>query len=236
MATTKANGVAGKNGNSKVERITIPAPTVEGLLGENHISIAAPKVITATYRLTGNAPLVVNKFSAKAREQIRRTQEAGPQAKKGKIREPKDFQLCYNQARHISTEGWDGIAAPAFRNAMIDACRMVGFKMTHAKCSVFVVADGIDADEGTPLVRIHGEPRYAEHCVRNDSGVVDIRARPLYATWEVHLNVRFNADQFTTSDVGHLLMHAGISIGVGEGRPFSKNSAGQGWGTFDVTF
>jgi hypothetical protein len=132
MATTKANGVAGKNGSSKVERITIPAPTLEGMPGEI-VTIPAPKVITATYRLIGNAPLVINKFSAKAREQIRRTQEAGPQAKKGKIRDPKDFEQCYNQARHISTEGWDGIAAPAFRNAMIDACRMVGFKMTHAK-------------------------------------------------------------------------------------------------------
>lgn len=228
MVTTK-NGVAGKGGAAKAERVVVPPPGAE-----QRVTIPAPNIITAVYTLRGTAPLVVNKFSEKARRQMRLAQEAGPQGKKGKQREPKNFEQCYRDAKHISTEGWEGLAASAFRSACIDACRLVGFKMTHAKCSIFVVADGLDVDEGTGLVRISGESRYAEHCVRNDSGVADIRARPMYENWTVDLTVRFNADQFTVVDVANLLMHAGISVGVGEGRPFSKNSAGMGWGTFAV--
>lgn len=198
------------------------------------IVIPAPNIVTARFRLIGTAPLVVNKFGFKARTMMREAQEAGPKGKKGKKRDPKNFQECFEGAKHYSTDGWEGIAAPAFRNAMIDACRMVGFKMTHAKCSVFVIADGVAKGDGMPLVRIHGESHYSEHCVRNDSGVADIRARPMYDNWSVNLTVKFNGDQFSVTDVANLLQHAGIAVGVGEGRPFSPNSAGMGWGTFEV--
>jgi len=111
---------------------------------------------------------------------------------------------------------------------------MVGFKMTHARCSVFVVADGFDADDATPLVRItKGEPQYLELAVRLETGVCDIRPRPMWEPgWEANVRIRFDADQFSVSDVANLLLRAGAQIGVGEGRPFSKNSKGMGWGMF----
>ena len=37
-----------------------------------------------------------------------------------------------------------------------------------------------------------------------------------------------------TQDVTNLLMRVGQQVGIGEGRPDSKNSAGMGWGTFNV--
>ncbi len=86
--------------------------------------------------------------------------------------------------------------------------------MSRAKLALFVLADGIDADDGTPLVRItKGEPRYAEHFVRNESGVCDLRPRPLWeAGWEASVRVRFDADQFTLLDVANLLSRAGIQV------------------------
>jgi len=34
--------------------------------------------------------------------------------------------------------------------------------------------------------------------------------------------------------VTNLLSRVGMQVGIGEGRPFSKNSAGMGWGTFEL--
>jgi len=203
--------------------------------GVQALVIAPPNFVTAALTIRGIAPLVLNKFSQKAREQIRQTQEAGSVAKKGRKREPKDFQKCYEQAKHVSLDGWLGIPAPAFRAALVSACRMCGFQMTKAKLSVFVEADGFGED-GTPLVQLtKGEPEYHEAYARNETGVVDLRARPMWQPgWEAVVRVRFDADQFTLEDVANLMMRVGLQVGIGEGRPDSKKSCGMGWGLFEL--
>lgn len=199
--------------------------------------IKEPKFEIARFKIVGTAPYVQNKFSQKAREQMRKTQEGGSTSKsKRGAREAKNFMETYEQAKHISHDGWVGIPAPAFRNAMISACRLVGFKMTLAKLSVFVQPDGFDADDGTPLVKItKGEAKPAEHMVRLATGVADVRWRPMWQPgWEAIVTVFYDADQFTQQDVANLMMRVGMQVGVGEGRPDGKNSAGMGWGTFSL--
>ena len=201
---------------------------------DKSLVISAPKFQTASFKIIGSAPYVQNKFSAKAREQMKQKQEAGSQGKKGVKREPKDFQAAYQAAMYVSTDGWHGIPAPSFRNASISACRLAGFKMTLAKLSIFIEADGFDAETGTPLVKISkGRPQYHEAAVRNESGVCDIRPRPMWREgWEAVVRVRFDADQFSVEDVANLMMRVGQQVGIGEGRPDSTNSAGIGWGLF----
>jgi hypothetical protein len=199
------------------------------------LTISAPNFQTAEFRIRGNAPYVQNKFSHKARITMKETQEAGSTSRKGKKKEPKNFHDNFKQSQHVSPDGWYGIPAPAFRAAMVSACKIAGFAMTRAKLSVFVEADGFDADDQTPLVRItKGEPEYAEHIVRIQM-TTDIRARAMWRPgWEAVVRVKFDADQFTLTDVANLLMRVGMQVGVGEGRPDSKTSTGMGWGTFDV--
>ncbi len=148
---------------------------------KKEVTIKAPNFETAEFTIIGNTPYVQNAFPQKAKNQMKEKQESGEKAKKGKAREAKDFQECYAQAQHISKEGWNGIPAAGFRAAMISACRIVGFKMTLAKLAVFVLADGIDKNDGSPLVKIiRGEPHYVEHSVRLETGVTDIRARAMF--------------------------------------------------------
>lgn len=200
------------------------------------LTIPEPNLQTAAFEIVGTAPYVQNKFAAKAKQMMRETQEAGSTSRKGRKKDPKDFEQCYRDAMHVSDDGWIGIPAPAFRCALISACRVCGFQMTKAKLSVFVLADGIDSDDGTPLVQIRtGEPEYHEMAVRNASGVADIRPRPMWRSWSAIVRVRYDGDQFTIDDVANLLVRAGQQVGVGEGRPDSKNSAGMGWGTFEIT-
>ena len=66
------------------------------------------------------------------------------------------------------------------------------------------------------------------------NGTAMVVIRPLWREWGAMVRVRYDADQFSAEDVINLMNRAGQQIGVGEGRPFSKNSAGLGWGTFVV--
>ncbi len=208
----------------------------QGEVKEVHLTIAPPNILTASFRIKGTAPLVMNKFSQKAKQGMKRTQEAGSTGKKGKKREGKDFKAMYEGSKHISTQGWCGIPASAFRSAMVSACKLCGYAMTRAKLSIFIEADGFDADDHSPLVKItKGKPKYFESVVRIQGTTCDIHARALWEPgWEAVVRISYDADQFTLSDVANLLSRVGKQNGILEGRPVSKTSAGCGWGLFDV--
>ena len=198
-------------------------------------TITPPDFRRLEINIQGTAPLVINRFSAKAMEMMRQTQEAGSTAKSRKQREAKDFEALYEGAKHIADEGWEGIHAAAFRNAAISACRACGFKMTHAKLAFMVLQDGFDRVDGAPLVRLtsgEAEPWVAP--TRNATGVVDLRCRPLYREWSATLRIRYDAGMLTSDDVVNLIARVGLQVGIGEGRPDSKMSAGLGFGLFEI--
>lgn len=204
--------------------------------GQKTVTIKAPNLQTVAFGIEGIAPYVQNAFSAKAQEMMRLKQEAGGQAKKGGKRDAKDFQECYEQAMHKLPDGSHGIPAPGIRAGMISACRTVDFKMTLAKLCLFVEADGYDVKDGTPLIRItKGQPVYTEMMVRNQTGVADIRARPMWREgWRATLRIRFDADKFSATDIANLVNRLGQQVGIGEGRPDSPQSSGLGWGLFKI--
>ena len=230
----------GQNGTGQNARTTIPPLTkaeITGLTGDGSpemVRVTRPNLKMAVVTIVGVSPYVQHAFSEKQRKVMEETQRAGQQAKGKKVREPKDFDAVYKAAKHFSKEGWIGIPAAAFRNAMISACRLIGFKMTHAKLSVWTEADGIDRTDGAPLVKIIGEPRIHQSFVRNATGVADIRWRPMWETWSADVRLSWDGDQFSATDIGHLMLRAGLQVGIGEGRPDSPNSNGMGWGRFDV--
>lgn len=199
--------------------------------------VAPANIIETQLRVVGTAPLVVNKFSAKAKAKMMADMSTPKAAKKGKAaRDPRDFAADFLAAQHLFEDGSPGIAASAFRTAMIDACRTVGLVMTKAKMSVFVLADGLDVEDGTPLVRIISKspPERYEALVRNDNGSADVRVRPMWREWGALVRLSFDADMITAESVVNLLDRAGRQVGIGEGRPYSKNSTGMGFGTFIV--
>jgi hypothetical protein len=239
---TKKTSAKAKAGQIASEALADARSAAEGTT----VTVKAPDIRTAVFKIRGTAPYVSNRFANKADIMLR--QQEGSTAKKGKARQAKDFDANCEAAKHVCTwdprvvqaraipaseakKTWCGIPAPAFRAGMISACRLVGFKMTMAKMSVFIEADGLDQD-GCPCIRIEGTPEMHTGHVRNQTGVIDIRARPMWREWSATLRVRFDAEQFTVDDISNLLVRVGIQVGVGEGRPDSKSSAGMGWGTF----
>jgi hypothetical protein len=213
-----------KTGTSEAE-----ATTGRGVI------IKRPNFGRAEFTLKGVAPLVIHRFSAKTKAQMKQKMEMGKAAGSKKEREAKQTDDIFNESRYVAAAGWDGVHAGAFRNAMISACRLVGFKMTLAKMSLFVEADGWDKEEPQiPLVRIFGKPVKQEDMARVETGQPYVTVRAAYHDWTIKLRIRWDADQFTIDDVANLLARVGLQVGIGEGRPDSKNSAGMDWGLFEV--
>lgn len=200
---------------------------------KTQIAISPPNIQVAAFNIKGTAPLMQARFSKKGEIMLKMAE--GGAAKNKKTRTARDYEQEMESAIHYSEDGWPGIPAAAFRSACISACRLVGFKMTIAKMSVFIDADGLDREEGTPLVKLSADkPELSSMHTRNATGVVDVRARPLWRKWGAELRIKYDADQFSIADVANLVQRAGMQVGIGEGRPDSRASAGLGFGTFEI--
>lgn len=197
------------------------------------ISITPPSIEYMKFRIVGTAPYMQARFSQKAMIAMM-DKMAGKTSKGAKTRDSRDYDAEYKGAMHESTAGWIGIPASSLRAAMISACRLVGYKMTIAKMSIFVMPEGLDKVDGQPLVRIYGDPERCDMPTRNATGVFDIRVRPMWRDWYALPVVSFDADQFKPQDVVNLLARVGAQVGIGEGRPDSRMSTGLGYGTFKV--
>jgi hypothetical protein len=198
------------------------------------LTVSAPSFQILEVKIIGATPYMQHAFPEKARKMIEEKHREGGPAKNKRTREARDFEAECEAAKHYAEEGWVGIPACAFRNAMISACRIVGFAMTKAKLSVFCLADGRDVADGRGLVRLFGTPEQTIQSVRNESGVVDLRSRPMWREWSAVIRIRYDSDQFKAQDVLNLIMRAGLQVGVGEGRPDSKDSAGLDMGLWNV--
>jgi len=213
----------------------MPTKTKTKAVSNPPIAITPPDFRHLSIRLRGTSPLVINRFSQKAMIEMKATQEAGSTSRAKKVRTAKDFDALYEGAKHKSIEGWDGIHAASFRNAAISACRAVGFKMTHAKLAFRVMEDGWDMADGAPLVKIlDGKAEQWIAPTRNATGVIDLRSRPMYKKWGARLNITYDAGMLSDADIVNLISRVGVQVGIGEGRPDSKQSAGLGFGLFEI--
>jgi hypothetical protein len=200
------------------------------------IRITPANIGRAIFRIVGTAPLMTAKFSSRIKANLIKEREEGKRPGARPVREKADYQQAGMEAAYRDADGWYGVHAAAFRAAMISACRLVGLKMTIAKLSIFVDADGYDAEEGTPLTRITvGDPEIRVMPVRNQTGVMDLRARPVWRPgWEMQVRINWDRDQYNLTEITNLLGRVGQQVGIGEGRPDSRESAGLGYGLFLV--
>lgn len=199
------------------------------------VAVSPPNIRAIKVRLTGDAPYMMARFSKKAMDAMAAKMDGTTKKGSRTARGARDFDDDYEQAKHLATEGWIGMPASGLRAALISACRLTGFVMTRAKLSIFVRAEGFDSIDGQGLIRIYGEPEPNRAAVRNQTGVFDLRVRPMWKEWYVEPVIQYDADQFSLEDVLNLLRRVGMQVGLGEGRPDSRNSAGLGLGTFEVS-
>ena len=199
------------------------------------VSITPPKFEYVYQKIRGTAPLMSNAMSSEARRKMREGQEQGTQNRAmRRKRDPKNFEAQFKGSLHISTDGWYGMPCSAFRAAMIEACKTIGYPMTRAKLFQFIEPDGRDRDTGEGLVRIEGKPIQDERIGKLASGVADILTRARFDEWSATVKIKWDSDALQPTDVVNLLARAGVHVGVGAGRPGSKNSCGIGMGTYEL--
>lgn len=246
-AVAKKSGLNGNGTHNGVEPVNRVGEALKPLAQPKAelIRVAPLREATMKIPITGSTPLMILRFSQKAKDNMIRTQEAGSQAKSKKKRDPRDFKADYEAAKYVGVDvgvdphdqkakRWLGLNASSFRNAAISACRVAGFTMTRAKLAIFTEQDGFDIYDHTPLVRIDGTPEMNVSPVRNASGVVDLRARVMWPQWNAVVKIRFDEDQFSPSDVINLLIRVGKQVGIGEGRPDGREGNGMGLGLFTI--
>ena len=202
---------------------------------EAKITIPEPKIECIRIPIVGTAPYMQARMSAKARGILlgKMTADESVTAKRAP-RKARDLDADFRGAMHVSTGDWVGIPASAFRAGAISACRLIGFKMTLAKLAIFVRADGYDALDATPLIKIEGTPEPHITHVRNATGVIDLRVRPMWKEWSAVVHIEYDSDLFKPVDIVNLIARVGHQVGLGEGRHDSRDSTGLGFGTFKI--
>ena len=190
------------------------------------VSLQRIKREIAEIEIKGTAPLIVHRWSEKARQMMLDAQQ-GRKAPK----QAKDPQSDYETSMYRFDDGGHGFPVMAFKAATVKGGgRLFGksVKMTELRQLFTFLADGLGTD-GTQLARIQGEPTMREDMVRVGMGTADIRYRAEYRDWSAILRIEFVPSSIDIESVV-ALVDAGGTNGVGEWRPEKSGS----YGTFEV--
>lgn len=186
--------------------------------------------VTYDVPVIGTAPLIVNRWSEKARQMMLDKQQTAARAKKV----PKEPVELFEASKYRLPDGRDGFPATAFKAAIVHAGRLFeGVTQVALKQMVLVLGDGQD-ERGDALVAIeYDSVLMREDTPRNANGVADLRYRAQYNGWRARFQVCTIAGQFDEDSILALVDAAGVG-GVGEWRPTSPKSATGTFGTFEL--
>lgn len=182
----------------------------------------------AEIRIEGSAPLIVNRFSQKARDEMAERQQG-----KARAREPKNPEACFEASLYRLPEPDSyGVPATGFKGAIVDAARYFkGSKLTMTALKQMIFVKGVGSDMLVPLEA--GPPKMREDPVRNATGVADLRYRGEFWPWAANLQIVYLRGMFDISSLIALVDAAGMG-GICEWRPSSKESKTGMFGTWSV--
>ena len=181
----------------------------------------------AEIEVRGTAPLIVHRWSEKARQMMLDAQQG-----KKNPKQPKDPNADFETSMYRFEDGGHGFPIMAFKSATVKGgARLFGkaVKMTELRQLCTFLSDGLCTD-GTQLTRIISDaPIMREDMVRVGMGTADIRYRAEYRNWSAVLRIEYVPSVIDLSSVV-ALVDAGGTTGVGEWRPENSGS----YGTFEV--
>lgn len=183
---------------------------------ETPLEIPRIEVEVMEIQLIGDSPLIMHKWSEKAKKQMLDKQmkvaKSGREAKNPE----QDFQDCI----YHHPDGGYGFPSVAFKNAAVSACRFTeNTKMTVARGAFHVEGE---------FVKIEGdEPSPREDMVRVGMGTADIRYRAEFRQWTAKVLVSYNRKALSREQIVNLFNLAGFGVGVGEWRPEKDGQFGR---------
>ena len=192
-----------KKATAAASEVDVPAAQVE-------ISRIAAETLLVP--IVGTSPLLVHRFSEKAKRQMLDAMQGRKSPKTAK-----DPQAEYEAAFYRFADGGSGFPAIAFKAATIGGARFYsGITMTALR--QFLFFDGDIGVDGQKLVRIEGEPKMREDVVKVGRNGTDLRYRPEFTEWSTTLRVIYVTSALTRGSVLSLIDAGGMGVGVGEWR------------------
>jgi hypothetical protein len=180
----------------------------------NEVTIQGIEIKRVDIKVNGTAPLIVHKWSEKAKKEM-----LDKQMKKAKAgRETKNPQNDYEESLYKTDDGKYGFPAVAFKAAMVGAGAYCEFKKTYLRGAFHINCE---------MVEINGEPTMREDMVRVGMGTADIRYRGEFKQWSATLPITYNARAISVEQILNLIMIAGFAIGIGEWRPERDGNYGR---------
>ena len=207
-----------------------------------------------TVKIVGDSPLIVHKWSHKAKEEMLGKQmKKASKGKEAKV-PAKDFvdslywldengnllatqyeipvelenvtnDTSPEEIYEVIMKGRFGFPACAFKASAIDAGYQQGVIAKKTTArGAFHILEEYAVIEGIPEMR--------EDMVQigGISKVADIRYRPMFRTWSTTLTIKYNKNAITPEQIINLMNYGGFANGVGEWRPSRDVS----FGTFHV--
>lgn len=192
---------------------------------EQVITIPALDIRTATVKIVGDSPLIMHKWSEKAKKEILDKQMKKAKSKGHDAKDPfADF---------ISSMYWldgepENKTPEGFAAALEDGARF-GFPSTAVKAAAVAAAyrAGITKNMVSmngafhvigEFVEINGEPVMREDMVKVGMGVADIRYRGEFSEWWSSFTVRYNAAVLSLEQLINMINMGGFACGIGEWR------------------
>lgn len=163
--------------------------------------------------IVGTTPLIVHRFSEKAKRQMLDNMQGRKSPKQAKNPEAE-----YEAAFYRLGDGGFGFPSLAFKAATVGGARFYsGVTMTALK--QFMYLRGEVGDDGRALTRIEGDPIMREDVVTVGRNGSDLRYRPQFSEWRATLEVTYVTSALTRGSVLSLIDAGGMGVGVGEWRP-----------------
>lgn len=176
--------------------------------------IEQPSIMSVVLEVTGTAPLIQNKFSQKAIEEMLR-KHMGLNVQ----REKKVPSECVERAINYNSDGKVCIPPTAFKKGMLTSASAIkGLKKTQLRTQIFIEGGSI------PVKYSRMIPRMDMVRTSGMSRTPDVRFRPCFEDWSARMIIQFS-EQLPVQTVVDLLSRAG-NVGVGEWRPEKDGTFG----------
>lgn len=182
------------------------------------VEITQIEAETIRVPILGTTPLLVHRFSEKAKKMMLDNMQGRKTPKAAK-----DPDAEYEGAFYRFEDGRYGFPSGAFKLAMVGASRFYGKEvaMTKLRQTVFIFGEGRHE-----LAEIKGEPHMREDVVTVGMKGTDLRYRPEFRDWRTVLEVTYVTAALTRDSVLSLIDAAGMGVGVGEWRPEKNGTHG----------
>jgi hypothetical protein len=181
------------------------------------VSVLAIRISKAVFPIVGKTPLLSDKMSQETLKAIEEKQTGKAKSSKKQVR---DIELEMEDAIHYLPDGQVGFPAAGFKAGMIEATSFVGDKMFSKKLiKGLQISNAVDG-----LVPIKFKKKdYLKHNIGSNT-----KHTPRFHDWTCDLEIRFDSNNISETDIATLINYAGFYSGVGIWSPRCKSGGNYG--------